>query len=340
MGDYLGVQKQLTKKERYSIHHAQPINQVDHSRLNGYTNPWECRESMNRQVPNSPAEGNAVSNLKAQIKPSQTVPREKIEKRSQYQASYEVWGHESIKKVWDKCLPYSFESCSPMLKYFQRRGLSFNTAIVRQTDSLRYHPSLDYFEEKEKVGQFPAMVCAIRDVNGKLITLHRTYLSGGGRKANVQNVKKMMPVPKGLSLTGAAIPLGKPIDGVLGVAEGLETALSVFRITKIPTWSTVNAHMMENFEAPPSVKTVLIWADKDLSQAGEISANILAERLKAQGIRVFVISPHDPIPYKAKGVDWNDVLIERGMMGFPSIQQLRKKIYYQMGSATSRFASL
>ncbi len=335
VGDYLCVQKQLTKKERHSIPHAQCINQGDRSKPNSYTNHWVCREPMNGAT-----EGEAVSNLKKQIQPSQTAPKEKIEKRGQPQASYEVWGHEKIAKVWDKCLPYSFESCGPMRKYFHRRGLFFDTAIIRQTDSLRYHPNLDYFEGEKKIGQFPAMVCAIRDVNGKLITLHRTYLTGGGRKAYVQDVKKMMPVPKGLTLTGAAIPLGEPTGGVLGVAEGLETALSVFRITKIPTWSTVNAHMMENFEAPPSVKTVLIWADKDLSHTGEISANILAKRLEAQGIRVFVISPHDPIPYKAKGVDWNDVLLDRGMMGFPSIQQLRTKIYYQTGSGMSRFASL
>ncbi|MBO0217089.1 DNA primase, partial [Vibrio sp. Vb2880] len=88
------------------------------------------------------------------------------------------------------------------------------------------------------------------DAKGNLVTLHRTYLTKSGKKAKVECAKKMMPVPDGLSVTGGAVRLGMPTEGVLGLAEGLETALSGFRATHIPTWSTVNATLLENFEVP------------------------------------------------------------------------------------------
>ncbi len=63
-----------------------------------------------------------------------------------------------------------------------------------------------------EVGKFPAIVCAIRDVEGNLVTLHRTYLTQNGKKAKVGNAKKMMPIPDGLDVNGAAIRLGEPTE--------------------------------------------------------------------------------------------------------------------------------
>ncbi|NMS31090.1 DNA primase, partial [Vibrio parahaemolyticus] len=102
-------------------------------------------------------------------------------------------------------------------------------------------------------------------------------------------------IPDGLDVNGAAIRLGEPTEGILGVAEGLETALSAYRVTQIPVWSTVNATLMESFEVPEGVHTVLIWADKDKSVTGEKSANVLKAKLEKRGIRVYVLLPKLPI---------------------------------------------
>lgn len=72
-----------------------------------------------------------------------------------------------------------------------------------------------YDEDGNEVGKFPAIVCAIRDVEGNLVTLHRTYLTQNGKKAKVGNAKKMMPIPDGLDVNGAAIRLGEPTEGIL-----------------------------------------------------------------------------------------------------------------------------
>ena len=133
----------------------------------------------------------------------------------------------------------------------------------------------------------------------------------------------MMPIPDGLDVNGAAIRLGEPTEGIPGVAEGLETALSAYRVTQIPVWSTVNATLMESFEVPEGVHTVLIWADKDKSVTGEKSANVLKAKLEKRGIRVYVLLPKLPIPPRAKGIDWNDVLMSQGSLGFPNARYLR-----------------
>ena len=137
----------------------------------------------------------------------------------------------------------------------------------------------------------------------------------------------MMPVPDDLTVTGGAIRLGEPKSGIIGVAEGVETALSAFKATQIPTWATVSATLMEAFEVPEGVHTVLIWADKDKSLTGQTSAHALEARLKQEGIKATVITPKLPIPKNGKGVDWNDVLISQGTEGFPTAQRIYASLF-------------
>jgi len=247
-----------------------------------------------------------------------------MQTKTEREQAYSARLHEKIEKLWNGCLPFSSSSAEPMRLYLQNRELLFRGDEVEKSDCIRFHPALSYYDgEGSETGKFPAIVCAIRDREGKLVTLHRTYLAQTGKKAKVSHAKKMMPVPQGLDVNGAAIRLGEPSEGILGVAEGLETALSAYRITKVPVWSTVNATLMESFEVPESVHTVLIWADKDKSATGEKSANVLKARLEKRGIRVYVLLPKLPIPPRAKGIDWNDVLISQGRLGFPSARYLR-----------------
>lgn len=272
-------------------------------------------------------EGKVVPLFREQAKPWLLEMQEEMEKRLERQRAYSARLHERIEQVWKECVPYLSEASEPMRRYLQNRGLLFPVTVVEQSDCLRFHPSLSYYDEDgNEVGKFPAIVCAIRDVDGNLVTLHRTYLTTTGKKAKVENVKKMMPIPDGLDVNGAAIQLGIPTEGILGVAEGLETALSAYRMSHIPVWSTVNATLMESFEPPAGVHTVLVWADRDKSMTGERSANVLKERLEKRGIQVFILLPKLPIPPREKSVDWNDVLLTQGRLGFPQPRYLRSFI--------------
>ena len=82
-------------------------------------------------------------------------------------------------------------------------------------------------------------------------------------------------------------------------------------------YPAVSATLLEAFEPGPSTKLVRIWIDKDRSGRGEEAAKVLRKRLWERNIQLQVFAPPLPIPEGAKGVDWNDVLLQLGRMGFP-----------------------
>jgi putative DNA primase/helicase len=98
---------------------------------------------------------------------------------------------------------------------------------------------------------------------------------------------------------------------MLGVTEGIETALAVHRRTGMPVWAAVSANLLERLEPSPKTSLVVIWADRDWSGAGEAAAVSLRKRLLRRGISVAVHLPPGPIPAGAKGVDWADVWCNR-----------------------------
>lgn len=230
----------------------------------------------------------------------------------------------SHQKLWDECVGLDCNLARPAHLYLDSRKILTRFDQVSEGDSLRFHPNVPYYDEDGKItGNYPAIICAIRDVHGEIVTLHRTYLTHDGKKAPVEDARKMMTVPDGFELNGCAIPMGNPKSGVIGIAEGLETAWSGFKATGIPTWSTVNAQLMKTFEVPEGVHTVIVWADLDKSKTGEIAAEVLKLRLEAEGYNVIVLLPQAVIPQKAKGVDWNDILCKQGIIGFPPARMLK-----------------
>lgn len=235
-----------------------------------------------------------------------------------------------IDKLWGESMPLSDGLPAPLFKWFKHRGVLLGN-VLALGDHLRYHPSLPYFEvngdgENALVGNFPALIAAVRRLDGSIITLHRTYLSVDGYKAPVQLPRKMMSIP-GEHIGGAIQMGGMPQDGVLAVAEGLETALSPMKVYRIPTWSLVNTTFMTMFTPPENVHTLLIFADKDRKEGGLKAAEALQHRMIEKGIKCKIILPNRPLG-ESKGIDWNDILLKEGIMGFPQwalIQSIIKK---------------
>jgi len=101
---------------------------------------------------------------------------------------------------------------------------------------------------------------------------------------------------------GAAVRLALP-DKIMGVAEGVETALSAMRLFRLPTWACLSDVRLASWWPPEGVLEVVVFGDRDASAAGQAAAWALAKRLKAKGIKSSVeLPPHD-------GQDWNDVLV-------------------------------
>jgi putative DNA primase/helicase len=138
------------------------------------------------------------------------------------------------------------------------------------------------------------------------VNLHRTYLENGekakwvspGEELAAAACRRLMP---GGLPPDAAIRLAEH-EGVLGVAEGIETALAVMRDFGMPCWSLINSTHMGRWLVPSGLRELHIFGDNDPKFGGQAAAYRLAHRAAVlrDGPRVV---PH--IPEKA-GTDWAD----------------------------------
>lgn len=148
-------------------------------------------------------------------------------------------------------------------------------------------------------GVRPAMVAVVTDLDGKPVTLHRTYLKpDGSGKAEMTSPRKLMP---GELPDGSAVRLSEFTTGMLGIAEGIETALSASALYQIPVWAAISAGNLAKWIPPEGCGEVAIFGDNDPKFAGQAAAYALARRLSAKGMTVTVNIPNAP------DKDWNDV---------------------------------
>lgn len=169
----------------------------------------------------------------------------------------------------------------PASLYLVARGLI-------SAPELRYHPGLRYYDGRELLGTFPAMLAIIQDRDGNNLTYHATYLRNG-KKAGVSHPKKIFPPVR--PIKGGFIQLfGTGQD--ICVAEGIETAIAAHEHTGLPCVAAISANGMESIQLPPLVRKVLIFGDNDESFTGQKSAYTLANRLMVrQKIKVEIIIP-------------------------------------------------
>ena len=139
------------------------------------------------------------------------------------------------------------------------------------------------------------MIAKVSDPDGKGVQIHKTKFDQNGVRA--ERLMMRAPLPP-----GSAIRLYEPIQGVLGVAEGIETAISAAQLFKCPTWALINANNLEKWLPPQGVEHVMIFGDNDLTFTGQAAAYNLAKRIVATGAcQVSVLIPPHP------GWDWNDI---------------------------------
>ncbi len=181
--------------------------------------------------------------------------------------------------------------CPDAIEYLQSRALWPQASRT----SLRAHVGVDYFVDGQKVGRYPAILAAVRDINGELVTLHCTHLEAGRKLTAFEPRKFLNPM---YGREGCAVRL-QPVTGdVLGLGEGIETSLSAAVLHRMPVWAALNTALLAKFTPPAEVKRLVIFADKDT--AGQEAADRLTERLAGR----CQIERRTP----AAG-DWNDVLM-------------------------------
>lgn len=212
------------------------------------------------------------------------VPREKP--RDDGRVRDAVW------RLWGSALPVV--GTDPAGLYLAGR---LGGALSDYPLALRYAPSCRYADGRH----LPAMLALVRAPDGSRATIHRTYLDSGGRKAEVDSPRRLAPLPVP---RGSSVWLYRPAE-VMGIAEGIETAMSARILFGMPVWSALAAGYMEAWEPPAVAREIVIYADNDASLTGQDAAYSLGRRLIRAGLKVRVEIPESP------GTDWNDVLLQK-----------------------------
>jgi hypothetical protein len=188
----------------------------------------------------------------------------------------------SALRIWNEARPLAG---SPAQRYLAARGI--DTA----SPELRYHPKTPHGPHPATVYR-PALIAAVRDDSG-LVAVHRTFLDARRcRMAEVDDPRCGLG-PFG----GGAVRLGGAA-AKLGLAEGIETALSASILFTIPCWAALGTERFRLVAFPPEVKEIVLFLDHD-------AGGRRAEALARDAFPPLRISCRHPGQI---GADWNDVL--------------------------------
>tara|TARA_A100000172_G_C3044260_1_gene111829 strand:+ start:12475 stop:13428 length:954 start_codon:yes stop_codon:yes gene_type:complete len=197
----------------------------------------------------------------------------------------------------EKYLGYSYLQNTDAEKYLKNRGIH----IFPNNDSLRYSHNYEY--DHTKGLYFPSMVAKVLSHAGTYSYTHMTFIFKG-EKIGLDPARKIYSIGSGSK--GAAIRLFN-YKKVLGVAEGIESAMSASQTYDIPVWSTLNTQLMKKFVCPKGVKHFIIFADNDKNLSGQAAAFECARRnmlVKNDIEYITIIFP------KMIGYDFNDCIMQ------------------------------
>lgn len=180
---------------------------------------------------------------------------------------------------------------SPAAAYLASRGIEFASS------DLRYHRRTP-LGPKGAVRFLPAILAAVRNDVG-ILAVHRTFLNARtGTLASFERPKRALG-----SLGTGAVRLAMPRSGRLGLAEGIESALSAQRLFGIPCWATLGNERFGLVTIPESVRELFLFVDADAG--GDLAEDRAHDCYAREGLRIVTQRP------SIEGLDWNDVILAR-----------------------------
>lgn len=187
--------------------------------------------------------------------------------------------------LWREAMP---AQGSLVETYLAGRGLR-----LPEGAPIRFHPACPRGSER-----WPAMLALMAEpLTGRPCGVHRTFLARDGRG------KAPGPLPGRMALGRAGIIRLTPDEEVtagLGIAEGIETALSVMQgFGWRPVWAATSAGGIRAFPMLPGVDALTVFADAD--GAGMDAAIACRIRWHETGREARIIAP-------PAGADFNDLI--------------------------------
>ncbi len=191
-------------------------------------------------------------------------------------------------RLWGAARP---AAGTPAQAYLEARGLGADSP------ELRFHPRTP--EGAKPLTRYrPALVAAVRDESG-IVAVHRTFLAPRAGAMRARAKCGLGPFGRGAVRLGGA-------GTRLGLAEGIETALSASALFEVPCWATLGTERFGLVAVPACVDELHLFLDND---AGGCRAETLA---RAAYPAIAAIEAHYP---PRAGDDWNDVLMAAAKPG-------------------------
>jgi len=182
--------------------------------------------------------------------------------------------------------------------YFRNRGIT----DLRNCANLRFHPRCWYRPNADDPpgmrDAWPALIAAIRDDEGVLTGVHRTWLSPDGNgRAPVATPRRAIG-----HLLGHGVRFGAT-DDVMVAGEGIETMLSLRQVMpSLPMIAGLSANHLAAVVLPKTLRRLYIARDAD--PAGRAAVEALATGARDAGI--------EALPLDAALGDFNDDLRRLG----------------------------
>lgn len=196
-----------------------------------------------------------------------------------------TWLRNRALDLWDMSRPLPG---TPAEQYLRRR------AIPMSSRALRFHPRAPLGCGKLAVFR-PALIAALHE-RSDFVALQRTFLDAHEprRARDLANPRRMLGRP------GRGAVILAPATDRLGLAEGIETALSAMILLGIPVWATLGNERFGHIAIPDTVTRLILLPDND--RGGRIGVARALDAYVAPGRTIETLWP--PAGFN----DWNDTL--------------------------------
>lgn len=189
---------------------------------------------------------------------------------------------EAARRLWAISNPISRTLAE---SYLRARGIDH----LAGTGFLRFHPRCWYrpcADDAPNTPQaWPALIASIRDANGTLTGVHRTWLDPtGADKAPIATPRRAMG-----HLLGNGVWMST-CTGILAAGEGIETMLSLRQVfPRLPVVAALSANHLAALVLPVTLRRLYIAVDADV--AGRWAGRTLADKIRSAGIEVLPLLP-------------------------------------------------
>jgi putative DNA primase/helicase len=167
-----------------------------------------------------------------------------------------------------------------------------NRAVPAIHDLMRYHPATPLGQGRP-VRRLPALLVAVGQPR-RMTAVQRIFLQPNGRPALLSRTKRALG-----PLYRDAVQLFEPME-TLGLAEGVENALSASLLLSIPVWASLGAERFDRIEIPSRIKRLVLLADNDRAGRRAVTKALRSYALPER--EIIVLWP--AVPFN----DWNDML--------------------------------